>query len=269
LNEPTFKYYRNKIRGENEEAVKWLDKIPKEKWTQAYDKGVRWGHMTSNLAESMNNVFKGIRNLPKTALVKSTYYRLASLFAERGENANIRLKTNQAYTEHCMNTLKAEVIKSHTHEVNQFDREMHTFSVRETVDHKEGRPKGTFKVDLHAEWCDCGKFQAFHMPCSHVIAACSSVNHDYRRYIHQVYSSDHVFNVYNTRFEVIQHPSYWIPYEGEILCHDETMRRVKKGRPNSTRIMTEMDAVERNPRKCGMCRETGHSRKNCPLTRQN
>jgi hypothetical protein len=80
LNEPTFKYYCNKIQGENEEVVKWLDKIPKEKWTHAYDKGVRWGHMTSNLA---TNVFKGIRNLPKTALVKLTYYRLASLFAEQ------------------------------------------------------------------------------------------------------------------------------------------------------------------------------------------
>jgi len=77
----TFKYYRNKIRGENEEVVNWLDKIPKENLTQAYDKGVCWGHMTCNLAESMNNVFKGIRNLPKTALVKSTYYRPASLFA--------------------------------------------------------------------------------------------------------------------------------------------------------------------------------------------
>jgi len=44
---------------------------------------------------------------------------------------------------------------------------------------------------------------------------------------------------------------------------------VKKGRPNSTRIMTEMDAVERNLRKCGICREIGHSRKNCPQSRQN
>jgi len=96
--------------------------------------------MTSNLAESMNNVFKGIRNLPKIALVKSTYYRLASLFAERGENTNIRLKTNQAYTKHCMNTLKAEVIKPQTHEVNQFDWEMHTFlSAKLSTTRREGQ----------------------------------------------------------------------------------------------------------------------------------
>jgi len=33
----------------------------------------------------------------------------------------------------------------------------------------------------------------------------------------------------------------------------------EKGHPNSTRIMTEMYEVERNQRKCGICRETGHS----------
>jgi len=45
------------------------------------------------------------------------------------------------------------------------------------------------------------------------------------------------------------------------------LRRLKKGRPNSTRIRTEMDeeAVERAlaPRQCGLCRHTGHIRKNC------
>jgi hypothetical protein len=69
--------------------------------------------MTTNLTELMNNVFKGTHNLPITSLVKSTYYRLASTFVERGEKTCIRLKTNHAYDEHCMNKLKGEV--------NQFD----------------------------------------------------------------------------------------------------------------------------------------------------
>jgi len=37
-------------------------------------------------------------------------------------------------------------------------------------------------------------------------------------------------------------------------------------RSNSTR--TEMDAVESNPRKYGICHETAIHEKNCPLTRQ-
>ena len=37
----------------------WLDQISKRKWTQAYDEGKRYGHMTTNLAEYMNFVLKG------------------------------------------------------------------------------------------------------------------------------------------------------------------------------------------------------------------
>ena len=60
LTQPTFKYYRNEIRLSNPEAGRWIDNIPVEKWTRSYDNGQRWGHMTTNIIESMNGVFKGI-----------------------------------------------------------------------------------------------------------------------------------------------------------------------------------------------------------------
>ncbi|KAH1209954.1 hypothetical protein GmHk_15G044348 [Glycine max] len=42
----------------------WIRKISKEKWTMAYDKeGRRYGHMTTNLSECVNKVFKGCRNV--------------------------------------------------------------------------------------------------------------------------------------------------------------------------------------------------------------
>ena len=76
-------YYRN-LREQNEEAANWVDNIPKEKWTQAFDGGRRYGHMTTNLAECINAVLKGTRHLPITALVQSTYYRLVELFVKKG-----------------------------------------------------------------------------------------------------------------------------------------------------------------------------------------
>ncbi|XP_016206297.1 uncharacterized protein LOC107646637 [Arachis ipaensis] len=45
----------------------------------AFDGGYRWGHMTTNLVECINSVLKGARNLPITALVKATFYRLNEL----------------------------------------------------------------------------------------------------------------------------------------------------------------------------------------------
>ena len=263
-----FDYYRGVIQNANQRALDWVDNIPKEKWTQAYDEGRRWGHMTSNIVESWNSVFKGTRNLPVTPIVQSTYYRLACLFADRAQKAFARVGSGDLFSEYCQNVIKDEIVKSNTHHVEQFDRERYTFSVRETVNYREGRRMGTFKVDLQAGWCDCGKFQALHLPCSHVIAACSSFHHDYTTLIPAVFKNESVYSIYNTAFKVVQDKSYWPPYDGPVLCHNPNMRRLKKGRPNSTRIRTEMDeeVVKKTPtpRQCGLCRHTGHIRRNCP-----
>ncbi|RYQ88034.1 hypothetical protein Ahy_B09g095478 isoform D [Arachis hypogaea] len=50
-----------------------------QKYALAFDGGYRWGHMTTNLVECINSVLKGACNLPVTALVKATFYRLNEL----------------------------------------------------------------------------------------------------------------------------------------------------------------------------------------------
>ncbi|KEH26515.1 hypothetical protein MTR_6g463550, partial [Medicago truncatula] len=79
-----------------------------------------------------------------------------------------------------------------------------------------------------------------------------------------VFTNESVYKIYNTRFEVVHDKSYWPPHEGTKLCHDPTMRRLKKGRPNNTHILTEMDVMEKAPRKYGLCFKTGYIRRNCP-----
>ncbi|XP_039146876.1 uncharacterized protein LOC120284146 [Dioscorea cayenensis subsp. rotundata] len=66
-----FNYWYGLLRDNDEEATRWLDNIPREKWAQAFDKeGRRYDHMTTNLAECVNSVLKGTRNLPITTMVK-------------------------------------------------------------------------------------------------------------------------------------------------------------------------------------------------------
>ncbi|CAK8571996.1 unnamed protein product [Lathyrus sativus] len=84
LTEATFNYYHREIRRTNFEASNWIDNTHREKWARAFDRGKRWGHMTSNLAEAINSVLKATINLPITTLVQSTYYRMGSLFGKQG-----------------------------------------------------------------------------------------------------------------------------------------------------------------------------------------
>ncbi|KAH1215601.1 hypothetical protein GmHk_13G036700 [Glycine max] len=46
------------MRAEFPQTADWLDQIPKSKWTQVYNEGKQYGHMTTNLAECMNSILK-------------------------------------------------------------------------------------------------------------------------------------------------------------------------------------------------------------------
>ncbi|XP_019442324.1 PREDICTED: uncharacterized protein LOC109347050 [Lupinus angustifolius] len=90
LMRPRFERMLAVLRQKNSRATARLDKIPKEKWTQSYDDGRRYGHMTMNLAECVNEILKGARFLPITTLVRATYHRLNSWFVHhRNEATNM------------------------------------------------------------------------------------------------------------------------------------------------------------------------------------
>jgi len=80
------------LRSHSPEVASWIDRIPLQKWTQAYYGGSRFGHMTTNLAKCMNSVLKRARSLPICALIKATFERIATWFVERGVKADSMLR---------------------------------------------------------------------------------------------------------------------------------------------------------------------------------
>ncbi|XP_074266095.1 uncharacterized protein LOC141588558 [Silene latifolia] len=65
-----------KINELNVQARADLDKLPLSKWSMCHGGALRYGIKTTNLAEVFNNVLKGARFLPVTALVKVTFFRV-------------------------------------------------------------------------------------------------------------------------------------------------------------------------------------------------
>jgi len=50
MKQPTLQAKLSALRSQFQQAFAWIDQIPLKKWTQAYDEGRRYGHMTTNLA---------------------------------------------------------------------------------------------------------------------------------------------------------------------------------------------------------------------------
>ena len=70
----------------NETAKEWLkgEMVDKDKWALAYDEGgKRYGIMTTNNSESLNNVFKGIRSRPVAGIVEYSFEKCNEYFVNR------------------------------------------------------------------------------------------------------------------------------------------------------------------------------------------
>ena len=259
-------YYRGLLRDENPAMCDWIDRIPIEKWAQHADEGRRFGHMTTNLSECINAVLKGTRNLPITALVRSTYFRLAALFVKKGKEAEAQLASGQVFSQALLRALEINRQQISNMTVSAFSRANESFVVEEHA--RIGNySQRSYRVKLTVtdRWCDCGYFQALHYPCRHVLAACAYARLDWGSFVDDVYRMHTVFNVYRMEFAAIANADYWPEYNGPRICPNPQLRRAAEGRPVSTRIRNEMDAIEPGPSKrCGLCRQEGHTRRRCP-----
>ncbi|WVZ11406.1 hypothetical protein V8G54_015936 [Vigna mungo] len=67
--------------------------------------------------------------------------------------------------------------------------------MEEMANPRQIRPGGKFIVRLDERWCDCGMFQKFHLPYSHVLAACKHVHHNFNMYTTPRYRLDVIIKV--------------------------------------------------------------------------
>ncbi|XP_057724111.1 uncharacterized protein LOC130940077 [Arachis stenosperma] len=235
-----FDYWFDILRSEDLAMCEWANRIEYSLWTQHRNEGRRFGHMTTNISECVNSILKGVRNLPVCSLVKATYGKLAELFIQ----AN--LKTARCFT------------------VTLYNRDNSKFTVSETTP-TGSFSLGSYKVSLGTQTCDCRYFQALHYPCPHALACCAYSQLTWQPYVYQVYHLSSVFSVYRMGFTPPIPEGFWPPYDGPTVIPDPTKRHPSEGRPRSTRIRTTMDEANSNrPKRCGLCRQPGHTRRSCP-----
>jgi SWIM zinc finger len=237
---------------------------------QSYDEGRRFYHMTTNLVECINGVFKGFRKLPLMGVVQGSYYRLNRFFQERRETYVAQLQTGKVHSETVRVAMDKNIARSSSLRVTQFDAESLLFEVLDPYDESTSQVGRTYKLELRARRCDCGAFQAKHYPCVHAVAACVRMGWDSLAYVHPCFRLDTMIQAYNTHFQPLGDVSSWPPYMGPTVWPDPEKRRSKYGRPKEARIHNEMDAREPvGTIRCSRCKGVGHNKKRCPQRNRN
>ncbi|XP_016194985.1 uncharacterized protein LOC107635952 [Arachis ipaensis] len=222
--EVEFDYWFDILRSEDPAMCDWANQIEYSLWTQHPDEGQRFGHMTTNISECVNSILKGVRNLPVCSLVKATYGRLAELFVRKGREVEAQLGTGQQFCQHLVKYIEANLKTVRCFTVTLYDRDNSEFTVSETT------PTGSFSFGSY-----------------------------------RVYRLSSMFSVYRMGFTPPIPEGFWPPYDGPTVIPDPNKRRASEGRPRSTRIPTTMDEADPNrPKRCGFCRQPGHTRRSCP-----
>ncbi|KAH1213081.1 hypothetical protein GmHk_14G041107 [Glycine max] len=161
--EPTFNHYYNILREEADghRAINWLNENP----------GRQWGHMITNLAESINLILKKYCN---------KYANKINISKRERSHSNTCI--DQVYTQVLNKAIEDTQRKAKAHTILEFNRCDIRFLVQETIN-----PRKVHPLEILLK---------LHMPCSHVVVACKHVLHEYRNYIHPVYTLASVSNVY-------------------------------------------------------------------------
>ncbi|KAL4308038.1 hypothetical protein GQ457_01G014520 [Hibiscus cannabinus] len=230
------------LKEKNSEGYDYIARIPKEKWTNAYNGGFRYDHMTTNLVKVIHSSLKDIWNLPIIVIVKATYFCLGKLFATLGKESYTLKDVGNIFHPRIQKEIQALVVKSNGLYVFPMSHFGSVFRVSEISRPLQGYDPTLYRVNLEEKWCDCGYFQALKSPCQHAIATCSNCRRDYKNLVDLVYFLNSVCKVYEIEFPAIGSETEWY---GNLtwpnILPDPQVPKNKSDRPNSTRIHNTMD----------------------------
>ena len=156
------------IENVNRDAHQYLKDVPKEKWALTFDKGYRYGAMTTNISECFNGVLKGARSLPITAIVKYTWFKLNAYFND-SRNKNIaQWNSRKKWTKYTLNIFMRNKAKAEHYRVTRLSVQQQSYQV--DTPHNPGTAghgDHTHGVNLLQRTCTCQKWKLYKIPCSH------------------------------------------------------------------------------------------------------
>jgi len=204
MKQPTVQAKLSVMRSEFKQSFFWIDRIPLKKWTQAYDGGKKYGHMTTNLVECINFVPKGARSSPISSLVKATFEKTKTWFVVRAFKIDSMLRTGHYYPKDITSLLRKNQQDSAMCFVERSNVENSELDIQELATPEHGQRPQSYTVKLNDWWCDCDHFQALRLPCCHVIFVCSSSHLQMTTFIDPIYKFHTIRKAYQVEFHLVR-----------------------------------------------------------------
>ncbi|CAH9085629.1 unnamed protein product, partial [Cuscuta epithymum] len=249
-----YEEYMSLLDSEDIRIRPWLDKIGSHKWAKCMSGPRRYDIMTSNCAESMNNVDVSAREYSVSKLIDFLRGRMQQWFAERKEKAEM--------TTTILSKKREKVLVALQSQASRLRVKPCSFLEFEVID----RHSRSFVVDLNAKTCTCGEFQLSHFVCVHAVAAINfRPQLSCYDYISPYYTRHYWYSTWNGVMHPICDAASWLIPSNvlSIQCKPPLCEKRPAGRPKKSRIPSIGEHCSTKRKRCSRCHAVGHNKKTC------
>ncbi|MCO5576240.1 hypothetical protein L7F22_030049 [Adiantum nelumboides] len=230
-----------------------LSMSPPSHWATTHFKGKRYGHLTSNIAESLNSWLLEARDKPIISMLDIIRRQLTAWFYARGREGK---KVYESLGDRAQFALVANVEKN-LREVGNRARQYRILPSSDTV-FEILTSKRTCVVDVRTRLCSCNKWQTFEIPCAHAVAAILFKRESVQSYVHKAYT----VQAYCDSYCGVINPIVDACEDANDQMKPPATRR-PPGHPKKLRIRTEERFKEKRIFTCSRCGGLGHNERTC------
>ena len=178
------------IKGISANALNWLlNHAHPQYWTDLYFSGKRYGHTTSNIAESLNATILEAQEKPIIGMFESIRHQLMRWFKEGRQIDSNNLPAGQIVVSKASKRIRdlAAWQARRYRLIPSSETEFEVFSLEKSV---------TYTVNLDFMACTCFQWQSSGIPCSHAIAVILGRKEDPQTYCQKFFFLDAYRNSY-------------------------------------------------------------------------
>ena len=223
-----FEIILENMRNIDDEAVTWiLSHADPKHWVEVYFEGHRYGHLTSNIVESLNSWLLQARELPILPMLELIRDQLMEWFAERRA---ADAKIGGLLVPEVSNTI--QLLLPHARRYRSIPSMNNIYAI------KSSATESDYIVNLQNHTCNCRLWQLQGFPCLHAINVILAKREDPQSYAKRFFSID--------AYRLTYSGAIFIPAAGNDLVNppefdDSAIIRVVRDNSDDSDDVTEFD----------------------------
>lgn len=251
-----FNLYMQELRlSKGEQVFRFLNNVDPRFWARAFFPFPRFGHHTSNVAESMNaSLGDDFRKMNLFDIIVGLTVKISESYATNFEKYS---RSTSLYPA----KISTKINKNRT-TARTLNVRINALSPQIQIQ-AESRSSFYRIFDKNTKKCSCGYIDEFGLPCSHILALSQRSELNEADYVIEARRNDTIKNIYNS---VIIFCDVEKLSEKNVSGVYELPRR---GRPrrSSTRLVSQAELINRRKVRCRSCGQANHNLRACQTRR--